>query len=369
MSNYRGAASGSKWGNGKGPFNSPTKVPLKGLFDNGIWHCNCTPRMPAEHFQTKNGGKNHGRWFYTCQNTPNRCGFFLWDDDAKLREESAVLGNSRSEPQSNPQTPSSNRTIQYPITPVTGSRSTMLPSRKPGLSSRTPRQVLQAEVDDDSDEYFDFPLNSEEEALFSEAADRFSDPTTIRKPASMAPPATPTKSGRAEGNDSPGKRKRPNTPPATWPTPSSVTDEDEYEILTKPTTRTLFSPRYPKLPSPPDQRLEASDAFSPSVTPSPQRFRDATASAGGSESVVEVIDFLKDNRVEMKEETLSSLKQLLSKHAAKSQGIMKGRDAARLALKGKDVKIAELNYRVASLEAERETDRTVIRSLRRDQGV
>ena len=38
------------------------KVPLKGLFSDGIWKCNCDPRLPAEHFQTKNGGRNHGRW-------------------------------------------------------------------------------------------------------------------------------------------------------------------------------------------------------------------------------------------------------------------------------------------------------------------
>lgn len=38
------------------------KVPLKGLFSDGVWHCNCAPRLPAQRFQTKNGGKNHGRW-------------------------------------------------------------------------------------------------------------------------------------------------------------------------------------------------------------------------------------------------------------------------------------------------------------------
>lgn len=44
---------------GKGPVQ---KVPLKGLFTDGVWHCNCEPRLPAQHFQTQNGGKNHGRW-------------------------------------------------------------------------------------------------------------------------------------------------------------------------------------------------------------------------------------------------------------------------------------------------------------------
>lgn len=38
------------------------KVSPRGLFDDGIWKCNCDPRLPADRFQTKNGGKNHGRW-------------------------------------------------------------------------------------------------------------------------------------------------------------------------------------------------------------------------------------------------------------------------------------------------------------------
>ena len=44
------------------------KAPLKGLFADNIWRCNCDPRLPAQRFQTKNGGRNHGRW---CQSLPN----------------------------------------------------------------------------------------------------------------------------------------------------------------------------------------------------------------------------------------------------------------------------------------------------------
>lgn len=95
---------------------SPAKKNARGAFLNGIWHCECEPSLPAEHFQTKNGGQNHGRWcktpnliisvlqliernlVYTCQKSqPKRCKFFMWDDEAKVREESAVLNNSRSE--------------------------------------------------------------------------------------------------------------------------------------------------------------------------------------------------------------------------------------------------------------------------------
>src|SRR5882757_9592918 len=34
----------------------------RGVFIEGVWHCDCEPRLPADKFQTKNGGKNHGRW-------------------------------------------------------------------------------------------------------------------------------------------------------------------------------------------------------------------------------------------------------------------------------------------------------------------
>jgi hypothetical protein len=38
------------------------KTNLKGAFLKGIWLCDCEPKLPADHFQTKNGGQNHGRW-------------------------------------------------------------------------------------------------------------------------------------------------------------------------------------------------------------------------------------------------------------------------------------------------------------------
>ncbi|OJD17407.1 hypothetical protein AJ78_02479 [Emergomyces pasteurianus Ep9510] len=64
-----------------------TAIPLRGLLVNGVWHCNCEPRRQADRFQTKNGGKNHGRWFYTCTKPQTkRCNFFLWEDEAEIRE-------------------------------------------------------------------------------------------------------------------------------------------------------------------------------------------------------------------------------------------------------------------------------------------
>lgn len=55
---FRGRAKG-RMGAGN---DSIQKVPLKGLYSDGTWKCNCDPRLPVQRFQTKNGGKNHGRW-------------------------------------------------------------------------------------------------------------------------------------------------------------------------------------------------------------------------------------------------------------------------------------------------------------------
>ncbi|KAM0807158.1 hypothetical protein AB5N19_07497 [Seiridium cardinale] len=89
-----------------GTSNTPTKSPSNGHFSKGQWHCNCQPRLPAVQFQVRRESTNKGRWFYTCQvdrtkgksGEPTRCDFFLWADDARLREEAAVLSNSTTEP-------------------------------------------------------------------------------------------------------------------------------------------------------------------------------------------------------------------------------------------------------------------------------
>lgn len=52
----RGGSGGGGGGGGGGP------DPVGGLFTNGGWHCDCSPRERAVHFETKKAGVNHGRW-------------------------------------------------------------------------------------------------------------------------------------------------------------------------------------------------------------------------------------------------------------------------------------------------------------------
>lgn len=105
---------------------------------------------------------------------------------------------------------------------------------------------------------------------------------------------------------------------------------------------------------------------SPSITPTPSRFRDASVSGESQSSgtneydiTKEVMELLKDQHIG--HETTSSLQTLLNKHALKISGIAKGRDITRMALKLKDAKIAELHQRINALETEREMDKSLIK--------
>lgn len=78
----------------------------------------------------KKEGNNKGRFFYTCQRQlgdPGKCDFFLWESDAQVREEGALLQtNSRTEP--SPAAPAG--LGQSPGTPT--------PVRRQGQQPQTP---------------------------------------------------------------------------------------------------------------------------------------------------------------------------------------------------------------------------------------
>lgn len=109
--------------------------------------------------------------------------------------------------------------------------------------------------------------------------------------------------------------------------------------------------------------------LSPSLTPTPSRFRDTSQRTDALDLkdytiTEEVMNVLQDQNLE--HDTISRVRHLLNKHALKTQGIVRGRDIVRLALKSKDAKIAELQQRITTLEAERETGRLVIKHFKSD---
>jgi hypothetical protein len=47
---------------GERTYNGQAPPKLKGLFERGVWKCDCDPRLPAVHFQVKKVGPTKGRW-------------------------------------------------------------------------------------------------------------------------------------------------------------------------------------------------------------------------------------------------------------------------------------------------------------------
>ncbi|KAL9124551.1 MAG: hypothetical protein Q9217_006129 [Psora testacea] len=375
---FRGGSKGFR--RGRGTHGTVTKVPLKGLFSDGIWKCNCDPRLPALHLQTKNGGKNHGRWFncavYTCQlPQPKRCDFFLWDDEAKGREAAAVLNNSRMEPlpQSTPVTPSkvspyglptpqterrgidlSNVKVQTPYTPSKTARSAPKASLKGNADGNTTQRTASTAGSSD-EEFYDWPASDDDE--MGKVADLASSNQSSAQNPPLAPPETPRKAVKLDVLSTPGKRRYDETtegtaPGGAWPTPATEIGK-EGDVFTTPSMKTngnLFSTNHP----------------SPAETPTPIRYKDLPPSQD-SELTTEILTLLQGSlSTPLSTEVRENIKNICNKHVMYTRGIMKGRDVSRAIVKKKDEKIGELEGELEGLRSQRETDRAVIKHLRRD---
>jgi GRF zinc finger len=305
---------------------SPAKKPARGAFLAGIWHCDCEPRLPAEHFQTKNGGQNHGRWFYTCQKSqPKRCKFFLWDDDAKVREESAVLNNARSEIE--PKTPTK---------PIQPARQLNSPHQSPAQQAHqalmTPSSKTRAASTTSNDS--DFYWSASNDQALVEAA----------QAAAMAPPETPRKTPRTSNFTSPGK----------WNHSEMLASNSG--LSTSPSNDDIFNT--------PRSSHDASGLLSPAETPVRGKSHAAVSPPANSSLAADALRILDSSK--LSHEVEQKLVDLLNKHDLRTEGIAKGRDITRLALNNKDAKIVELEARISGLEAERETSKAVIAHLKSD---
>jgi len=305
---------------------------------------------------------------YTCQKAqPKRCDFFLWDDEAKGREVAAVLNNSRTEPLHSPQTPSKPSPYGL-VTPQTSSpfrtgspevTTPYTPSKAcRGAPSYTvvedPIQATTTHGSDSEEEFYDWPASDDDELT------RVADQASRRH--SMPPPETPRKAVKMDVFSTPGKRRYDEMAseekaagiPA-WPTPSTGTKGDD--VFTTPAAGTL------------GRGLFANGAIpTPAETPSPIRYRDIPPTQE-SELASEVLSALQTHHVSLPPEAREALKTICNKHVMYTRGIMKGRDVSRAMVKTKDEKLAELQGEIEGLKAERETNRAVIRHLRRDMAV
>ena len=358
-SRNRGGYSGR---GGRGGRGGRQTTQQRGLFADGIWHCDCTPRLPAEHFKVKKEGPNTGRWFYTCQqHETQRCGFFLWDEDAKPREEAAVLGNSRTEPRregvqegwttgrTRAETQQGKGLFSRNEAPVAEDDEST--DSAPDSSSETmraaPNGSKRTARDADLDEYNDWGLHQSDDEDVARAADSIAaqTPHKAQKTGVYATPATT------------GRRKLPWLEEPMTPATSRAPAESYFDTPSK--QRLNIKLEEPETPAAPPTLATA-------TTPSPPtRHKNALFNPNDSDSSLtsEVLSTL--STVNIPPETLSNLRTILTRHDLKTQGVVKGRDISRLALKAKDAKIVELQARIASLEADWEVEREVGRMRRR----
>ncbi|KAK3059176.1 hypothetical protein LTR09_000742 [Extremus antarcticus] len=279
--------------------------------------------------------------------------FFLWEDDAKPREEAAVLSGKRSEPgeggaqegwtggrikeepNQQPQggglfAGNGTEASRYDRDASTASP-TPPSSRHADASNVYKRTARDAELDDD----FDLDLGQQD----------FTTPHKAQKTGVYATPATT------------GKRKLPWEEPST-PATTTRPAADYFGTPSKRATQTSSTTTHPETPAAPPTAATAADPSPPT------RYRDALHNPADSASSLtgEVLATLSSVKVPL--DVRESLRSICTKHDLRYQGVIKGRDISRLAIKAKDAKITELQARIASMEADREVEKSLSRMRR-----
>ena len=274
-----------------------------------------------------------------------------------------MLNNSRSEPINSPQTPSKS-SPHVPITPHTSNR---LRDGSPGpVTPRTPSKTYNTPSsgrgmgtqetttqgsDSGEEEFYDWPASDDDELS------KYADQASNGRP--MPLPETPRKAIKADILSTPGKRRYDEMAAAdgdalkpNFPTPA--TGKEGGDIFTTPATSIS------------GKGLFASGTLpTPAETPTPIRYKDIPPTQE-SELASEVLSALQTHSVPTSSEAREALKSICNKHVLYTRGITKGRDVSRAIAKSKDRQLVELQGEIEGLKAERETNRAVIRHLRRD---
>ncbi|KAJ5520411.1 Zinc finger GRF-type [Penicillium fimorum] len=320
-----------------------TTAPLRrGLFKDGIWCCNCPERPAAVRRQTKKQGTNFGKWFWTCAQSPHlKCSFFLWADDATMREQAAVLANSRSELDPSSPTPSRHnqgRMNNELLTPQTERRFINSPRRnfKSPPKTAKARMISEASADfgwnndsDDNDELV--------KALSSSQTENFISQPNFHPESLFKTPRTSTLT-------SAGKRKL-----------AEVANKNPPHDQSAPATP--FSSRSSRTDMCPPSSAELC------MTPTPSKYNDvlsADSKFDTSDLAKSLLDILEKHSVVLPNKAYDEVVSLLNRQELKTQGIIRGRDMTRLALKKKDDDIKKLQGRVSNLEAQRELDHSLV---------
>lgn len=281
---------------------------------------------------------------YTCQkqqDDTNRCKFFLWDSDAKPREERALLNNSRSEPETTrtaPNTPSRLKRAASPPPSYSVDKSRTDPSNKRGRSL----------LDDDEDDY-----GLEDDPTFDEE---------LRV---MADVETPRKSAKTETFMTPRRKLPWDTLLDGMPTPGTI-GRSGSEVQTR-----LPFVRFGAADDTPSKSKQSNDSSQtlsspspPYVTPTPTRFKDVGTPRLEDSLIEDVSKLLKEEKVHLSSKVATALKTVLEKHSRKAEGNYRSNEVLRLQLRAQEAKNMELTLRNNTLQAELEAAKATVEHLK-----
>ncbi|KAJ5572733.1 hypothetical protein N7450_009717 [Penicillium hetheringtonii] len=287
-----------------------------------------------------------------------QCSFFLWKEEAEPREQAVVLSNSRSEDD-----------LQYP-TLLTPSTPTRAPPRGGLLTPQTERRFIDAPprhayvppppksakarmMAEDSDD-FGWDDNSDENNELTELSNSQSIESILSQP--NFHPDQPYKAARTPTKTSPGKRRLFESSFCEHDTTSNSST-----IPTPASTRSTMPSQYP----PSSAEL--------CMTPTPSKYRDVFSSEnmpGMSSLAIEANSIIEKHNVVLPNQARDELVELLNRHHLKLQGVNKGREITREALKkreqellAKDAEIRRLQDSITSLRAQKEMDQSIIDSM------
>ncbi|EXL00150.1 hypothetical protein FOQG_00434 [Fusarium oxysporum f. sp. raphani 54005] len=327
----------------------------KGRYSDGHWWCNCEPRQKATLREVKKPGPNNGKLFWKCDD----CNFFLWRDEAKVRESglrASRRGSESSKSEPPPMTQQSLVSYGYQVTPsrrqsdddsasstesgedseadtpmpksvrnrtqiADHSKLPSPPTAAVETPSRGPSKRRRDVFEEDEDEFSD--IASDEERQMAAIADksaekaaqsRFTTPTTTRSTDAISGMPTPSVS-RTLFPTSESKRQK----------------QVSFEYTPSMSSTTLSANTTPsKTPC----RMQEPPASSP-----PETSYDVTD---------EVMNLLRSQNID--KSVLSSVQSILETAARRTKGIVLGRDSARSSLKTKDDNIATMQERITALE-------------------
>ncbi|RDA96031.1 hypothetical protein CP533_5780 [Ophiocordyceps camponoti-saundersi (nom. inval.)] len=330
----------------KKPPESPSKKRLDGLYKDGQWWCSCSPRVKAKLRKVLKDTRNKGRYFWSCPLLPPECPFFLWEDDALLREP-----------------PPAQSLIQRPLT------------------SFGYRLVSKPAVDEDKDHGENDVIDDDEFVVIGDRGKTAKEKEVVEE----------------DGEDdkgSPAKKHKTNHHTVFGPSDDAEfsdfgSDEERQLVdladrsasrdnnLFQGVARTLFPARDPEpaneilpdlgLPTPTKSPSKTKRGLSSSVSdPFPQPLPPTADSPtkGNTEDVDRnIMDLLRHHQHEIPPNLPMQIDHLLSRSSCQRDKIKTERDLARADSWTKDGTIAMLQNRVAVLERSEESLRRQLTNL------